>query len=459
MTLRRDPSAVGQVITFLVAGALFMGAIAAVLVMTRGAGKQDHGASEAGQQQQAGRLADILVSSPGIGWASGADAVQRLGILATNKSGLQASSLDALRGALFTHSADGKVDYPDARTSLGLTGTQDFHLRVYPVGMSSVYKAADSSLRTAYIGDWLSLPVITVALSTSAGEQVAAQAQINVTMVSNTAAERLALRDLGLAFKDKVYIGPLAPTILVDEPFPLPDQPLLTAVNQPFIDGDIYPDIKAYLDLNLPSRLVNYDLLVVGSGVDQSSMTSNGVKGAIHDWVEAGGTLVVLGSDKMNYQWLQPLFSSGVQTANGAASAPDPSHPLLQEPHVLDWTHYNDHNVGWDIKAQDADGFSDVIVKDGADILAISNDGALGAGRVILTSYLPREIASTISQAEAEHFLENIVLFTDHSKLYLEYGPTQPTNIPVAVAVRQSYVYDPTLGQVPVRVEIHLWGS
>jgi hypothetical protein len=188
-------------------------------------------------------------------------------------------------------------------------------------------------------------------------------------------------------------------------------------------------------------------------------MTSAGVKYAIRDWVMAGGTLVVMGSSAINYQWLQPLFGAGVKTANGVASAPDPSHPLLQEPHVLDWTHYNDHNMGWDIKAQDAQGFSGVIVQGGRNVLAVSNDGALGAGRVILTTYLPREIAATIGQAEAEHFLENIVLFTDHGKLYLEYGPTQPSDTPVAVAVRQSYLYDPTLGQVPVRVEIHFWGG
>ncbi|MCA1811013.1 MAG: hypothetical protein LC623_03260, partial [Halobacteriales archaeon] len=157
--------------------------------------------------------------------------------------------------------------------------------------------------------------------------------------------------------------------------------------------GDVYPDVKGYIDANLAGRLAGYDLLVVGSGVDQSSLTANAVKSAIRDWVLAGGTLVVLGSDKSNYQWMQPLFDSGIKTANGAASAPDPSHPLLQEPHTLDWPNYNDHSLGWDIKT---DGFSDVIVKDGQDVMAVSDDGSLGSGRVILTTYLPREIAATM---------------------------------------------------------------
>lgn len=459
---RRDPSgtsAVGQVLTFLVAGALFLGVVSAALLLSRNAGKQDHGAHEAAQQQEATGLADILVGSAGLGWAAGADHVGRLGLMATNGSGLQPESLDALRGAMFASTTNGKVDYADARTSLGLTGTQDFHLRIYPVALGSVYKAGDSRQRTGYIGDWVSLPAITVPQSTASGELAAAQAAINATMFAQTSAERQALRDLGLHFTDSVYLLPATPVTILDRPLPALDIPLLSALNVPYVDGDVYPDINGYIDATLPGRLVNYDLLIVGSGVDQNAMTSNAVKSAVHDWVMAGGTLVVLGSDKLNYQWLQPLFSSGVKTANGAASAPDPSHPLLQQPHELDWTHYNDHGVTWAIKAQDAQGFSDVIVQGGNDVLAISNDGAFGAGRIILTTYLDREVASGISQLEAENFIENIVLFTDHSKLYLEYGPTQPSDQPVAVEVRQSYVYDPILGQVPVRIEVHYWGT
>jgi hypothetical protein len=442
--LGRDDSASAQVLTFLVAGALFTGAVGTVLLVSRGSAQQDRGATEANQEQQADRLADLLVNSPGIGWAAGSDAINRLGLRATNGSGLQASSLDFLRGALFTHTANSKVDYPDARTSLGLTGTQDFHLRIAPVGLAPVYKAADSNIRTGYIGDWVSLATITVPLYPTVEQQALIEYQVNTTMFGLTANERAALSDLGLNFLDRVYLSsPVPPGI---------------NINAASIEGDVYPDVKDYLDSYLAGRLYKYDLLIVGSGVDQSSLTSSSVKYAIRNWVAAGGTLVVLGSDATNYQWLQPLFSAGVKTANGVAAAPDPSHPLLLEPHPLDWTHYADHGMGWDIKSQSAEGFSNVIVKGGASALVVSNDGALGNGRVILTTYLPREIATTLGQAEAEHFLENMVLFMDHSKLYLEYGPDQPLGLPVSVAVRQSYLYDPTLGQVPVRIEVHYWG-
>jgi hypothetical protein len=323
--------------------------------------------------------------------------------------------------------------------------------------MAAIYKAADSHQRTGYLGDWQSLSSITIPAGTPQQEQDAAQAALNTTMVGSTGAERQALRDLGVNFVDRVYISATAPTILVSQQLPLPALPLLTALNMPRIEGGVYPDIKQYLDQNLASRLVNYDLFIIGSGVDQSALTSDAVKGAIRDWVLGGGTLVVLGSANMNYQWLQPIFSTGIKTANGAASAPDPSHPMLQEPHALDWTRYNDHSVGWSLAGQT--GFSHVVVQGGQDVLAVSTDGSFGNGRVILTTYQPREIASGINQLEAEHFLENVILYTDHAKLYLEYGPTQPDQTAVAVAVRQSYVYDDTLGQIPVRIEIHYWGS
>jgi hypothetical protein len=455
-TLRSDRNAVGQVVAFLVAGVIFVAATAAILVATRSSGGNDHGSHEASQQTQANRLADLLVGSPGVGWNLGNDHILRLGLQATNGSGLQQSSLDALRGALMTSALNGKVDYPDARQSLALSGTQDFHIRMYPVALSSVYQSAAYRQHIAYIGDWSSLPSVTVSLGTPAGEQAAAQARMNLTMAGASTSERTALRELGLNFVDKVFIGPSAPTVLVNQIPPLPAIPLLTALNLPSIPGDVYPDIKSYLDANLPGQLANYDLLVVGSDVDQSSLTTGGTKFAISNWVQAGGTLIVLGTGNLNYQWLQPLFGAGVKTANGAASAPDPSHPLLQDPFVLNWQQYDDHSQGWSIKSP---GFTFVITQGPDGALALSNDGAFGSGRVILTTYEVDEIAASLGQTEANHFLDNLFLYTNHGNLFLEYGPIQPDNAPVAVAVRQSYLFDDTLGQVPVRIEVHFWGS
>jgi hypothetical protein len=463
--LRTDDLALStQVVSLLVALAVFLVALAGVLVSIDNAGDDMAPTDAAAQQVRADGLADLLVVSQGVGWASGVDHVTRLGIGASNGSGLQESSIDAMRGAMLAGQANGKVDYAEAQASLGLdpAGDQQFHVRMYPVGMSAIYNSSLSGLRVAYIADFTSLGNIVVPVTTPQSQMPAyANTQANLTMAPSTAFERQALRGLGLDFVDRVYIGPSSPTVTVDYVAPLPDLPLLTVLGVSAVDGDVYPDSKQYLDDVLAGRLSQYDLIVVGSGVDHSTMTANVVKDGIRDWVNAGGTLVVLGSASQAYQWLQPLFFTGVSTVNGAPTAPDVSHPLLREPYVLDWTKYDSHNRGWDIKSQGSgahyDDFSHIIVQGGEDVMAVSKDGAFGDGRIILTTYLPREIASTLGLTEAMHFMENIVLYTDRAHLYLEYGPTAPGETPVSVAIRQSWLWDERLGQVPIRLEVHTW--
>jgi hypothetical protein len=460
MSLQKDTSATAQVVSFMVAAAIFMGAIASVLVVTHGTASDHASADAATQDVEAGGLADIIVGSAGIGWAAGPDGLARLGLAATNGSGLQQSSIDALRGAVMASAANGRVDYEDAQRSLGLdpAGPQEFHIRIYPVGMDSVYDASLSGIRVAYVADWGNLGSVTLPPGTPSDQLVAlANLQLNQTMAAATDLERDALDDLGLDFANRVYMVPATPNVQVN------GQALTQALGVPAIEGDVYPDNKQHLDKVLAPRLPTYDILVVGSGVDHSTMTANVVKDAIRDWVLAGGTLVVLGSAQQAYQWLQPLFHTGVATVNGAAMAPDVSHPLLKEPNELAWTSYDTHGRGWDIKDQGSgahyDDFSHVIVQGGEDVMAISKDGAFGAGRIMLTTYMPREIAGTLGIQEAMDFFENIALFSDRANLYLEYGPMAPPNTPVSVAVRQSWLYDEKLGQVPVRIEIASWAA
>jgi hypothetical protein len=52
-----------------------------------------------------------------------------------------------------------------------------------------------------------------------------------------------------------------------------------------------------------------------------------------------------------------------------------------------------------------------------------------------------------------------MVLYHDRSNLYLEYGPTVPTDVGVSHAVRLSHLWDHDIGQVPVRVEVLYWDS
>jgi hypothetical protein len=464
MGFQQDGSASAQTLSLLVAAAVFIGALGMVIITSQQSGGDRSAADSAAQDIEATSLAEILVGSPGVGWADGADQVQRLGLAASNGSGLDAASIAALKGAMAVSAANGRVDYPDAQASLGLDpdGSQQFHIRMYPVGMNDVYDSSLSGISVGYIADFSSLPTVTIPLVTPSSLYVVeANAQLNVSMGPSTILEREAIRQLGLDFTDRVYMIPGTPTVGLDQLLGA-DIPLTTVLGVSSIEGDVYPDVKSYLDATLPSRLSQYDMLIVGSGVQHSTLTANAVKDGIRDWVLAGGMLVVMGSNDQAYQWLQPLFHAGVSTVNGAAMAPDVSHPLLKEPNELSWTSYDNHDKGWDIKDTGSgahyDDFSHVIVQDGEDVLAISKDGAFGSGRILLTTYLPREIAATMGLGEAMGFVENIVLFADRTNLYLEYGPQAPAGTPVSIAVRQSWLWDDVLGQVPVRVEIQTWG-
>jgi hypothetical protein len=285
-------------------------------------------------------------------------------------------------------------------------------------------------------------------------------------MVAGTIYERQALRSLGVDFTDRVYITAGNPAILVDYAFPLPDKPLMTVLNTLYgitiLEGDVYPDDKTYLEAVLAGRLSQYDVIVVGSGVDHSKLTKNAIKDGVRDWVLAGGTLIVLGSADKSTSWLSPLLNAGISTVNGAPIAPDIGHPLLNEPNELDWVSYDTHDSGWDIQDTGGvaayDDFSHVVIQGAEDVLAVSKAGSFGDGRVILTSYYPRDISPSISQTEANHFIENMVSYADRSALYLDYGGTVPVDETVALAVRQSWLWDDVYGQVPVRVEVLTWG-
>ncbi|MHB1261554.1 MAG: hypothetical protein ACYC2H_07540 [Thermoplasmatota archaeon] len=461
--LGRDEQGVGQVVSLIVAGAIFLAAVATVLVVSQGAAR-DVGMGETAKRVEAASLADLLVGSAGVGWTSDPDTVARLGLLAGNGSGLDAESLEALRGAMADAQDNGKVDYAEALSSLGMDpeGTAGFHLRIYPVGLDDL--AVSEDLRIAYIADWTSLVSVKVALPVGSSDAMAvkANAQLNATMFASTVYERQAIRSLGMDFNDRVYITALTPTILVDYAFPLPDLPLLQVLNIPLLEGDVYPDDKNYLEAVLPDRLGQYDVIVVGSGVDHANLVKNSIKDGVRDWVLDGGTLIVLGSADKSTAWLNPLLNVGVDTVNGAPTAPDIAHPLLKEPNDLAWTSYDSHGQGWDIQDSGAvaayEDFSHVIIQDGEDVLAVSKQAAFGEGRVILTSYHARDIAGAMSPAEASAFLENMITYADRSGLYLDYGGTVPADQPVALAVRQSWLWDEVYGQVPVRVEVLAWG-
>lgn len=469
--LKEDVSASAAVVSFMVGAAIFLAAIGAVLVATQDVSDPpaEDQLGDAGSDVAAEGLAAILVGSSGV-WGSGdVDDLGRLGLLSGNGSGLDPTILEAMRGGKFEPLANDKIDYPEALESLGMAtdGTDGFHVRIYPLGDLGDLEV-NEDLSVGYIADWSSLATVKVnpPVLTTEGMAVKANVALNTSMVAGTIYERQALRSLGVDFTDRVYITLATPKILVDYAWPLSDRDLLDEVLRPLygvtvLEGDVYPDDKGYLDATLTkSRLTGYDVIVVGSGVDHGKLVD--LKERVKDWVLAGGTLIVLGSADKSTAWLNPLLNAGISTVNGAAIAPDIAHPLLKQPNDLDWIAYDTHDRGWDIQESGAvaayDDFSHVVIQGSEDVLAVSKAGSFGAGRVLLTSYYPRDIAPSLGQPEADHFIENMVSYADRSSLYLDYGGTIPLEQPVALAVRQSWIWDEVYGSVPVRVEVLVWG-
>lgn len=453
--------AVASTTTFVIALGLFMAAFTGVILATSDIGQDTSTPNSVADRSGAEALADVLLGSPGIGWESGADGLQRLGLLNGNLSGLDASHLQLMRGGTYDATANDLLDYDEATAGLGLAADENFHLRIYPPALKELLQDANlTHINAAYIGDWASLPsTSTLPLS----ELLAVQntrAQVDAAQSAISSSERQSIVTLGMNYNDFVHLATDEIDAVVDLPL-LPDIPLLDFVNDELLQGDVYPDDKQYLTDVLPSRLDQYDMLFVGSTVDHESLTSNAVKDGIRDWVLAGGSLVVFGSDSQSFQWLQPMFSVGTTTVNGGAFAPDVSHPILLEPNELSWSDYDYHGLGWDLKDQGSganyNDFQHIIQDDGEDVLAVSIDGAFGDGRVYLSTFRPGDIADVLGMAEATAFLTNIVLYDDRTHLYLEYGPTVPTDRAVSTAVRLSHLWDADLGQVPVRVEVLYW--
>lgn len=249
--------------------------------------------------------------------------------------------------------------------------------------------------------------------------------------------------------------------------------------------GDVYPDVKDELNDQLPVQLIDdkgtaspvddeptlekYNVLVVGSNVDHEAMTSAQVKDTIRDWVYEGGTLIVLGSTQQHVQWLQPIFHASLQSASGGLTIPDQSHPVLDAPNRLDVVAFDTHSLGWEFATEDdASHFTHVILSEDTSVLALSDHGAFGDGRVVLTAFQPFDLLSG-SEGEACDvsaltpdcdgllLLDNL-LSQAYAGLYIDYGPMLPTDRPVGAATRLVSVWHTQLEQaVALRIQVYVF--
>ncbi len=462
MLMRRDDRGTSSPFAFAIAGVILLAVIGSLLVATQIGPGDAGGLQEEVRRGDAESLLDILMESSGVGWESGPDSLTSVGIRADNGSGLDLARLQSMHGALYDASANGKLDYNETLALLGLdpdSGAR-FHLRIAPVGLQAVLTEDLSGIRTAYIGDFTGVDTsFAVPLGTPQEMIDAAIADIEADIELVAVTERDALVQLGLGYNDQIHL--LDMDIDAGIP-PVPAVPLDTLVDPALLEGDVFPDQKQYLDLVLPSRLNEYEVLVVGSNIDHSTLTSNAVKSTIEDWVLAGGTLLVFGSDSQSFQWMEAIIGVGIETANGGAYAPDVDHPVLKEPHPLDWPSYNTFEQAWGGKTGGQNNFDEtfqhVISDEDGDVLAISLDGAFGDGRIFLSTFRPADIADEINLGESMNLINNLVVYADRSHLFLDYGPAPPQDQSVGAASRISHVWDNELGQVPVRVTVLVWG-
>lgn len=459
MRKKSGEEGVAQLYGFLVGGFVFVAAVAGVVVWGSLAGSDPMPGEQAAQEVDAEGLASLLVGSPGAGWAD-PDAVSLLGLGGVNGS-LDAAHVALLQNGGIAAADNGFVDYDEAVAALGLDPNSGFRLNIVPLDPEALLREHDfSHVKALYIGDWTSVASIT--LPVGQGTIANANTQLNLTMAANTALERSVLDSLGVEFDNQVHFTLGTPTILVQiTTFPDVKLPLLSVLGLTLWDGDVVYDNKQYLDSVLPSKLSTggYDLVVIGSGIDHSTLTSNAVKNSIDTFVRAGGTLMVMGSPGGNFNWMQPILSVSAASVSGAVTAVDAGHAILDTPWDLNWASYPTQGLAWNLGTPA--NFENVLMQGGQPVLTLSKPGTIGSGTVFLSSIQPRLVAQQLGSAEAEDYMFNMLLYKDEAQVgnySLAFGEEPPSGIPVSSAVRTTTIDDGGL-LVPVRIELLVWAT
>jgi hypothetical protein len=260
---------------------------------------------------------------------------------------------------------------------------------------------------------------------------------------------------------------------------PLPSPPV-HAVRCPALVGPhvgrVFPDVQGALNDELPLMLAiepdpDYpgsmrtsflDVLVVGSNVDHTAMSKPASQEAVKAWVLAGGHLVVMGSTAQEVAWLAPIFQAGISASSGGMFVPDSDHPLLRVPYDLPIDDYAAATSAWTLDAEFRPYFTSVVGDAlGNDLLAVSNPGAFGSGRIVLSGWTPHQIlplGDPAQDTEARHLLVNLVLI-GYQDLFLDYGPPLPDGQSVVPATRLVIIDHPDLGPVPVNLVVYVFRS
>lgn len=466
MGSRQPEDGVTQPLTFLVAGAIFVLSVGAVLLASP---DRVHGdaAQQASLDREARSLVDLLAFSPGVVGQAGAP--ERLG-LQSEDGGLDAEKLRALEGAaLAADAGNGLVDYEESLASLGLGEGRDMHLRIHPV---AGFEADLSDVRLAYVGHYPPTPPLPP-VPEDDPEPLVDGFRASYEPQTGVLEEILLLQNLGMRFDAELNLNTssLGNMVLLSLGIPVALD-LFLGPEAEMLEGDVLMDDSDYLASVLPPVLERVDVLFVGSLVEQEALAAQGLPFVLAAWVQAGGTIVTLGSFDADTDWLQPLFDMGRTTANQAVSEPDPDHPVFQAPNPLAPTSFQGGTNSMQFPPDAWPLFDHVLLKYGtASKLAVSREGAFGSGSVIVSSYIPSYILVSEYQApeegqatvqrssEPEEFFENLVTFPEYRDLFLDYGKQAPEAGGTGLAQRTTFLEDPEAGHVPMVVTVRTWAT
>lgn len=476
--------AVGQTLSFLMAGTLFVSSMAAVLVATTDLRRDSQGADQAIQDHQAASLRDSFVSSSGKGWDGSPDDLGKLG-LASASGGLDIKKMKALAGHGYNGSLhDGVIDYQEAKTLLGLDAQQQFRLKVEP-GTAAINSLG--GLRTMYIANFDTPPTHEDLICTAAGADCEESNLFSSQASPATITENSELLQLGLDYDGKINLEysqmPVGCTS-----GGIQGVPVSNCVES--FEGDVYMDWDELLLEMVPKNIHEYNVVLIGTDVDHLSLEQPEVAESIRDWVLAGGHLVVMGSEYHSTGWMDALWGGIQDTEYHPSTGNDLDHATLRVPNRLDPTIYLGRSLPFTPETYASYQHVLFALPDRHESkLAISDADALGAGGMAWTGYQTRpvvyldeyipvpcktslhtgtctpsprlhdgvtELPSDEINGDSFKILENLIFNLHYQDYFVDFGPEPPSDLEVGRSRSVSHVEGASF--VSVTVDVQVWG-
>lgn len=415
-------AAASQALTFLIAFAVFVPAFALLILFTRDQGDTTH-AREADLDSKSRLGIDLIVGQSGSVSGTAASnwedldqphTLARVGLRDETRNALDYDKILRIQGGeLASNATDGKLNYGEFKDALGLGAKYDFHLRAYPIfraDSANKYGTGDlPPIRVAYVGDY------------EQGSWNVLTGSATPRTVNGTQAAPLeipALDGLNVGFR------------------PVPYRPEILPLGLTLIDGDVYPDLTDDID-GLPGqqpylatalfdsgRLSMYEVLIVGSEVEQNLFDALAHKAALRAYVEGGGVIFVLGSDEMTPSWMNGnllQYNAGQNKKySGPLTTPDDSHAILTTPNKLDYQGYAFATKRWVLDEREQ--YTVVIGQSNKNPtdLGVSNDGLYPQGGAVFVSNLN---VYELPLEERFKVLANKLVYVFLRSLFIDFGP------------------------------------